>query len=378
MIDAVLDRLSAATLTALGWVLGLLSDTVFTSPDVTALPQVGFLTGRAQTAANAALGLIVTMVGLLAMTHGSLQDRYALKDLLPRMLLGFLGANMATPVVSWSIAAANALTGALTAGGIGTPEAFGQIRRVVGDATAEPAHAIAVLLLRELAVVLLAVLVVTWLGRLAVLIVVAATGPLALLGLALPQTEAVPRIWGRTLLSCLLVQVLQAVTLHAAVATLLSGEANAVALGFPHDPTGLFALLLTCFLLWLVIRVPRWVARTLGTAPSRATGLLASLVKVVAVQRLVAVTGLRGGRGRARGARVAGLRAAPATHLHQHAASHHHEHLHVHAPRDPAAARDSTRPAYWAGDVTPAARPHPGRPPLALEGGRASDRGGSR
>ena len=38
MLDTVLDTLTTATLAVLDWVLGLLSATVFTSPDVMALP----------------------------------------------------------------------------------------------------------------------------------------------------------------------------------------------------------------------------------------------------------------------------------------------------------------------------------------------------
>ena len=75
LVDAVLNTMTSATMTALNWVLGLLSATVFTSPDVTGLPQVRFVAGDAQIAANAAMVLVVMVAGILAMTHGSVQDR---------------------------------------------------------------------------------------------------------------------------------------------------------------------------------------------------------------------------------------------------------------------------------------------------------------
>src|SRR3954447_12834053 len=85
--DAVLSALTSATVAALNWVLGLLSTTVFTSPDVTGLPQVRAAAGEAQTAANACMVAAVMVAGILVMSHGSAQDRYSFKDLLPRLLI---------------------------------------------------------------------------------------------------------------------------------------------------------------------------------------------------------------------------------------------------------------------------------------------------
>jgi len=45
-----------------------------------------------------------------------------------------------------------------------------------------------------------------------------------------------------------------------AVATLLVSDANLPALGLPKDPTGLLNMLIAALLLWLVIRIPKWVA----------------------------------------------------------------------------------------------------------------------
>jgi hypothetical protein len=377
MINGVLNWLTTATMAALNWVLGLLSNTVFTSPDVTALPQVGYMSNRALLAANASLALIVTVVGFLAMTHGTVQDRQSLKELLPRMLVGFLAANMSTPILTTAITGANALTEALTGGQFTSQDSFNEIKRVIAGVSSNPEQFIVALILRELAVLLLVLLVITWLGRLAVLLVVGASAPIALLCHSLPQTDPVARVWWRTLGGCLAIQILQAVTLHMAVATLLTPGANLPALGLPHDPTGLFNLLMTCFLLWLVIRIPKWVSRTFGGNAGRGASMLGAIVRVVVVQQLLGAMGLRGGGRRALGRRAAagvgtsGTRAA-ATHFHQHANTH--QHVHLHPPRDgqPGSAASGAaagrRPPYWAGDATPPARAHPGRPPLALQG----------
>jgi hypothetical protein len=356
----------------LNWVLGLLSMAVFTSPDVTTLPQVTYLANRAQLAANACMVLIVMVVGILVMVHGSVQERYTLKELLPRMLVGFGAANMATPIVSVVIVGANTLTQALTGDRFTSQDSFNQIKRVVVDSSSDPAMFLVALVLQTLVLWMLVLLVITWIGRLAVLLVAAATAPIALMCHALPHTDVVARIWWRSLLGCLLVQMLQAITLHMAVATLLSSEANLPALGLPHDPTGLLNMLIACFLLWLVIRIPTWVARNFGGTASRGASRLGSIARVIVVQHVLGAVGLRGTRGllsRSRSARM-GLGARPlATHLHSHQHTNTHQHVHLHPPRGTRPSQHQPRrPTYYAGEATTTASRRPGRPPQALEG----------
>jgi hypothetical protein len=142
LLATVVTALTAATLTALNWVLGLLSSTVFASPDVTVVPQVHTIAGHGLLVANACMGLVVVVVGALVMGHGSVQERSTLKELLPRMLIGFTAANLATPIVRAAIGGANAVTDALTGqvgNPVGSPGSFGQIQRVVIDTTTDPA-----------------------------------------------------------------------------------------------------------------------------------------------------------------------------------------------------------------------------------------------
>jgi hypothetical protein len=369
LLAGVLDALTAATLAALNWVLGLLSATMFASPDVTALPQVAGVAGRAQLVANACMVLVVMVVGVLAMTHGTVQERYSLKELLPRMVIGFCAANLATPIVRAALTGANAVTEAMVGDRLAGQDPLTQIRRITLDVTTDPAMFLLALVLRELVMWMLVLLVITWLGRLSVLLVVAGTGPVALVCHALPQTEVVARLWWRSLAGCLAVQVLQAVTLHLAVATLLS-DTSLPALGLPHDPTGLLNLLIACFLLWLVIRIPRWVARTLGTGGGRGVGILSSLARVVVVQHLLGAVGLRGGR-RLRGPHPAGTRIRPPADGGQPptGARHVHQHLHVHPPRPGGAepAGYPPRPGRYHAGAASTGRAHPGRPPRALE-----------
>ena len=365
MISGVLNTLTSASMSALNWVLNLLGDNIFHSPDMTGLPQVIYMSSRAQLAANAAMTLIVTIVGLIAMTHGTLQERHALKDLLPRMVIGFAMANLARPILRAVIGAGNAVTEALSGGTVSGQDSFNAIKRTVTDVTSNPAQFMVALILQLIIVWMLVLVVLTWLGRLSVLLVAAATGPVALMCHAIPFAEPVARIWWKTLLSCLAVQILQAVTLHMAVATLLAPGADLPALGLPHDPTGLFNLLIACFLLWMVIRIPTWVARTIGGGTNRASSVLGSIVRLIVVQQVLGATGLKGGRrpaGRrprtSAGAGATGFRPPwPQVH-HQHSAAQHHlhQHLHLHPPGTANAPGASATPAI------PGRHRHPERP----------------
>ena len=360
LLGAVIHGITAAVQAGLNWVLGMLATTLFASPDVTALPQVQYTSGQSQLVANAGMGLIVTAVGGLAMTHGSVQDRYSVKELLPRLLIGFTLANLAIPIVRAAITFANVITAAMVGTRFTSTDSFGQIRRIVIGAVTDQNLAMWVVILQVLVLVMLVVVVFTWLGRLTGLLVVAGVGPVALACHALPHTDPVAQIWWRSLGGLLLVQVLQAVTLHLAVATLLTPGANLPFLGLPGDPTGVLNLLITCYLLWLVIRIPRWVARTFGGTRGRGGSMLGYVVRVVVVQQLLGAVGLRGGRllagrgGRAAAGTGAGG-GATVTHLHSHANSHLHQHVHLHPGRPwPApGAAGSARPG--------AARPHGGR-----------------
>jgi hypothetical protein len=358
LLGAVIQGITLAVQAGLNWVLGLLATTLFASPDVTALPQVQYTSGQAQLVANACMGLVVTVAGALAMTHGSVQDRYSVKELLPRLLIGFTLANLAIPIVRAAITFANAVTAAMVGTRFTSTDSFGQIRRIVIGAATDQNLAMWVVILQVLVLVMLVVVVFTWLGRLTGLLVVAGVGPVALACHALPQTDPVAQIWWRSLGGLLAVQVLQAVTLHLAVATLLTPGASLPFLGLPGDPTGVLNLLITCYLLWLVIRIPRWVARTFGGTRGRSGSILGYVVRVVVVQQLLGAVGLRGGRLFGRGGRAAaaaGGGGATVTHLHSHANSHLHQHVHLHPGRPwPAqSGAASGRPG--------AARPHGGR-----------------
>src|SRR5882724_11499763 len=98
-------------------------------PDVTGLPQVQRLTGTSTAVVNTGFVLAVIAAGVTVMTRETLQVRYGIGELGPRLVVAFVAANLAGPMTRALIGAANTLTVGLTGEGIAQSGAFGQLAR---------------------------------------------------------------------------------------------------------------------------------------------------------------------------------------------------------------------------------------------------------
>src|SRR5262249_50277248 len=149
----------------------LLSSTLFHSPDVTALPQVQALAGTALTIVDAGFVLALISAGVLVMTQHTVQTRYGVNELVPRLVIGFIAANFATPLCSQLIQIGNALTQALTGAPIDTTGALNQMLGIINGAVGDPAEPLLVLVLVLMAAVLAGMLLATCCVRLGLLVV---------------------------------------------------------------------------------------------------------------------------------------------------------------------------------------------------------------
>ena len=70
----------------------LLSNSFLVSPDVTVLPQVSSIMDKSLIVVDTCYGLAIIVAGVTVMTHGTVQIRYAVGDLLPRLVVGFIAA----------------------------------------------------------------------------------------------------------------------------------------------------------------------------------------------------------------------------------------------------------------------------------------------
>lgn len=253
--DAINGWFADLVQSALSPVLDLFGGLLLTSPGVTGgavhavwLTSLGIV--------DACLVLLVIAGGVLVMSHETLQTRYTVKDVLPRIVVAGIAVNISSSVVGLAIGVANALTGALLgqAPATAVASAFG---RLIGDTVV--GGGIFLTLLGGAVLVLALAVLVTFLGRTAVLILLAAGGPLLLAWHALPQTEGLARLWWRALGACLGVQVTQTLLLVLAVRVLLT-PTGAGLFGLPTTG-GLAGLLLVGVLLWLAIKIPFAAAR---------------------------------------------------------------------------------------------------------------------
>jgi hypothetical protein len=243
---------------------------------------------------NTGFVIAVIAAGVLLMTRETLQVRYGIGDLGPRLVVGFVAANLAGPITRALIDAANALTTGLTGEDIAQSGAFGQLARTVSAGMGSPGGAVLVAAIGLVIAVLIGMLIVLWLVRLGVLITLAGLAPVALACHSLPFTDAAAKLWWRAMLGTLGTVVLQAFGLHAALSVFLDPNANLTDLGLPADPSGVLNLFIVACLLWAVVKIPGMMRRYI-TGGGR-SGVGGYVLRVLVVQRLTngLLRGLRG------------------------------------------------------------------------------------
>ncbi|MEU7874289.1 conjugal transfer protein TrbL family protein [Dactylosporangium sp. NPDC049140] len=278
---------------------GLLASTAFTTPDVSTLPQVTAVTGKAMVIVNACFILAIMTAGIAVMTNGTVQSRYGVGELLPRLVIGWIAANFAVPLCQNVIQLANAFTEALTGDGVTAQGSLVRLAQVTFDSLNNPPSAVLAVIIGLIIAVLTGMLLLTCIVRMGVLIVLVGVSPLALACHATPFTDGVAKLWWRSILATVATVVLQALALHTALSVFLSPDANAPQLGLPHDATGTFNLFIVMCLLWAVVKIPGLMRRFVtGGGGRNPAGML---VRMVLIQQLTSVLRLpirRGGGAR--------------------------------------------------------------------------------
>jgi hypothetical protein len=93
-----------------GGLLAFLASSIFVSPDVTVVPQVQSIADKSALVVGACVILAIIAVGTAAMVGDSVEVRYGIKELLPRLVVGFVLSAFAIPLTGVLIDIANALT----------------------------------------------------------------------------------------------------------------------------------------------------------------------------------------------------------------------------------------------------------------------------
>ncbi|WP_328851257.1 hypothetical protein OG994_25830 [Micromonospora globbae] len=298
LFDQILDWLATAILAALDALLGVISSALLITPNVTGLPQVQALTGRSVLVVDTVFVLAFVAAGVLTMTAGGSEStRYTVKDLIPRLIVGFVAAHFSQLWCGRLIDLANALTGALTTREGDSDGALRAIRTHVAAGQDEMAALLFVVCAAIIAV-LLAATALSVIVRFAIVLVLTAFAPLALACHALPHTDPVARLWWRSYTGVLAVPVVQGFTLYAGQWMLTDPQHLLPVLGLPVEPGGVLNLFVVMAMLWTTLRVPALMRRYVAAPGSggRGVNMLGAAVRVIVVQQVTrSIPGL--GRG---------------------------------------------------------------------------------
>jgi hypothetical protein len=235
-------------------VLGIIGNDLLSTPQPGSFPAVTGMWGTSLSVADAAYVLFVLAGGILLMGYETVQVSTSAKEIAPRLVLGLAAANLSLIFISRAVDLGNALASALAGQGA-DPQSAGQalastIRNSISTG------GIFIILLALVAVILALVLAVTYVLRLMAVILLTAVAPLALACYALPQTSWAARWWWRAMTALMVIPAAQALVLSAAVKVFFTTAwVNASISQF------LLHILITICLLYILMRIPFWIAR---------------------------------------------------------------------------------------------------------------------
>ncbi|MFC4912259.1 hypothetical protein [Actinomadura gamaensis] len=289
---------------AIGPTFTFLGATVFATPSLNSpsMDRARQLWSTSQWIANTCFVLLITAAGVLLITGTSLPREFSVREVLPRLVWAFLAVNLSLTVIGYGIDFANGLANAfLQAGGqhIEIHQAAEVMARTLESAAKSTSSFITIIAL--IAVILAGCVAFSYVIRLAVTIALIAAAPVALMFHALPLTQGLAVLWWRGITGMLAIQVCQSLVFVTALEILLSLDPdrprNDTFFTLPTNRQDFMDLLLIIALMWVLMRIPFWVARTIwNQAQPRA---LNNMLKTFVLYRaLGSFTSPRGSRGR--------------------------------------------------------------------------------
>jgi hypothetical protein len=295
--QAITSWFTSLVTSAVNPLFAVLGKTLLATPQLGGLATVRSLWAGSLAIADTGYVLLVLAGGIIVMSHQTLQTSYAVKEIAPRLVTGFLAANLSLLLAGQAIAVADGLSAALAGQGLDPAAAGVMLRSLTERVLATGGVFFVVLAL--FAVALLLTLTIIYVARLMLTVVLIAIAPLALACHALPQTEGVARWWWRAFTAILAIQSAQAVVLVAAArlfftepwAALITGAAGGQAAAVTLD-----AVQLLC-LLYILIRIPFWIGRRVwsgGRSPARSVARF--VVAAAVLRRLTPALSGRAGR----------------------------------------------------------------------------------
>ncbi|WP_307519962.1 hypothetical protein [Streptomyces umbrinus] len=264
-----------------------LADTLLATPDVTKHADIKRLWTAMLGITAGIYVLFVTAGGITVMGYETVQTRYALKQIAPRLLLGMVAAATSLTVMGKAIALSNALAHAIMATDM-TDAGQGMVERVLPFALfGAPGLTLYLLLLAIVMIALVLAVLIGFLVRVAVMALLAVAAPLALACHGHPLTDPVARLWWRALAGCLAIQIAQSMTFILALKLFFAP--GATTLGIPKSAQ-LGTMLAGLALFWVLFKIPGWTLQVIlrGTPiqnPHAPTGV--RVIKHLAMYRFM-------------------------------------------------------------------------------------------
>jgi len=264
--QAVTSWFAGLVRSALSPLLALIRHSALATPQPAAIAAVRTMWGTSLAVADTCYVLLVLAGAIVVMGHQTLQASWTVKEIAPRVVVGFVAANLSMAGISGAVTFANALSAALAGPGITPAAAAASLLRTLGNSVSS--GGVFLILLALAGVVLALVLAVVYVLRLMAVVLLGAAAPLALAMYALPQTAWAARWWCRAMAAALAIQAAQSLVLTAAVQVFFSPG------WLPWHPDGyLEQMLITLCLLYVLARIPFWITRPvlsgLGHSPLR-------------------------------------------------------------------------------------------------------------
>ena len=256
--DGINNFFWALVVGALNSLLKLVGETLLATPTLEQLPRVGELWESSRGIAVASYALLVMVAGIVLMAYETLQTRTTIRQVAPRVAVGFLAANLSLLLADKAIEFANALSTGLLGMGLdpsNTAKTLSILLTQTVMSSISSAGLFGTLISLGL-VVLLISLVGTYVMRVAVTVVLLAGAPLFLICHGLEQTDGIARWWWRAFFGVLGIQVGQSLALIAALRVFFAEGGFTI---FGPTPSGLINLIVTGALLWVLVKIPGWV-----------------------------------------------------------------------------------------------------------------------
>lgn len=276
-------------------VLKLLGATAFTTPTLDDLPGVTNLWNNSWLVVIALYSGVILVGGIIVMSHESVQNRYTIKEIGPRLVVSFIASALSLFVIDKLIRLANALSAAVLGDGVDPPKLGNDLVQTISGAYSAVASGGLFLILLHAAVVIAVVaLLLVYVVRVVIALILIVSAPLWVACHALPHTDGIAR-WGwRALGATLGIPVAQSLALHVAIDTLFSGSVHL----FTSVGGGIGMLFAALGLLFVLFKIPFWFlsAVKLGTGRSFLGGLVKA---VIAAKTFGAIAGRTGGFGKA-------------------------------------------------------------------------------